>query len=266
MSADVVNRIRRIAVALDASAQSERMLAVAAAIAAAMQAELEGVFVEDAVLLRATGLPFQREFRLTTRGETVPCAERLQRELRAEARRMRQALEQSALRRNCAWSFRVWRGDLEGEILSAASGAELFTLGLIGRFQPLRQRRQPAPANPAAALAIGVLFDGSEGAVRALAAAAELAHGGGAMLRIMLQGSDPEAIAHRREAATALLGDAASAAAFIALPERSAAAPARAVLRTGADVLLAGADNPLLQREILWQSLAALDCPLLVVR
>ena len=182
---------------------------------------------------------------------------------------MRQALEQSAVRLNCTWSFRVWRGDLEAEILSAASDAELFTLGLIGRFQPFRRRKPLVPPHAAAPLVVGVLFDASDGAERALAAALELGQRG-ARLRILLQGRDADTIARHREAAMALLrdapGNATGEAAFIALPERSAAAPAHAVLHTGADVLLAAADNPLLHREILWQSLAALDCPLLVVR
>jgi hypothetical protein len=269
---------RRIAVALDASEQSLRVMAIAADIAAALQAELEGVFVEDAGLLGAVGLPFQREFRLATRGESVIEPERLQRELRAAARWMRQSLEQSAQRLGCSWSFRVWRGDLQAEILSAASGAEMFTLSRIGRFAPFRQRAPARAGGTAggqggtrgvaspAALTLSLLFDGSAGARRALAAAVELAAGGRGELHIILRGADAGELAERRRLALELLGSAAGRTSFILLQGGDADDVAGSMLRSGGDVFLIDAGNRLLQRDSLWKSLAALDCPMLVIR
>ena len=54
----------RILVALDASPQSEAALRAAAELAALLEAELEGLFVEDINLLHLCGLPFGREIRL----------------------------------------------------------------------------------------------------------------------------------------------------------------------------------------------------------
>ena len=54
---------RRIVVALDASSHSHAALAAAVALAGRLQAELQGIFVEDVNLLRLAELPFAREVR-----------------------------------------------------------------------------------------------------------------------------------------------------------------------------------------------------------
>ena len=59
--------VRRILVALDASPHSHAALEEAAALAKPLQAELAGVFVLDAELLRLSALPVARETRLVRR-------------------------------------------------------------------------------------------------------------------------------------------------------------------------------------------------------
>jgi len=259
-------RARRIAVALDASQQSQRVMAIAAGIAAALQAEVEGVFVEDAEMLRAAGLPFLREFRLSTRGEASIDVERLQRELRAGARRVRELLQQSAQSLGCRWSFRVWRGDLEAEILSAASDAEMFALSPIGRFAPFRSQPRASAAAAGGELAASLLFDGSAGALRVLAAAAELVSQGRGALHVILQADNGAEIERLRALATEFLGEAADQTRFVPLVGGEPSAFAEAVLGTGGDLFIIDAQNRLLDRRTLWQSLAALRCPMLIVR
>ena len=84
---------RRIAVILDASGHSYPALELALAVAAGLKAEVEGVFVEDADLLRLAGLPFVRDVRGATLNEEQVTEDRLQRELRGLARQARQSLE-----------------------------------------------------------------------------------------------------------------------------------------------------------------------------
>jgi hypothetical protein len=258
---------RRIAVALDASEHSLHVLGLAAGIAAALEAELEGVFVEDADLLRLAGLPFMREFRLATLGEEAVDAERLQRELRATARRVRETLEDSARRLGVTCSFRVWRGDLQAEILSAALDAEMFTLSRIGRFAPLRRQAGPShPPRPAGELVVDVLFDGGDGATRALAAAAELAAGHKAGLSVILQASTDEEIEKLRGQAVAQLGAKGETTRFMTLPDSHAQALADAVAQTGGDVVVIDVGNSVLDQRNPWQSLGALDCPVIIIR
>jgi hypothetical protein len=270
---------RRIAVALDASEQSIRVMGLAAVIAAALQAELEGVFIEDAGLLRAVGLPFTREFRLTTRVEAAVDVQQLERELRAAARYARSSLEQSARRLGCSWSFRVWRGDLEAEILSAAGNAEMFTLSLLGRFAPLRGRSFGGASAVATAtgasdagratgegLVISILFNHSAGAARALGAAGKLASGRPAKLYVILQGRDEADSEALRRAALEILGDAGADARFRSLGGSDARAIEEMVMQTGGDLFLVDSENRLLDRRTLWQSLKSVHCPVLIVR
>jgi len=124
---------RRVLVALDASQNSLTALKAAAELAALMQAELQGVFVEDINLLRLAGLPFVQEIGLysaTQRPFDGPTAER---EFRVLADQMRRAVAQAAVSARVNWSFQIARGNVEQELLTAASAAELMTLGRVGR-------------------------------------------------------------------------------------------------------------------------------------
>lgn len=259
---------RRIAVALDASPSSQHSLGLIAAIAAALDAELEGIFVEDTELLRTAGLPFLREIRLASLCESVLDAERLGRELRAAARRVRAQLERSATERGLAWSFRVWRGDLEAEILGAALDAEWFALGRIGRFAPLPRlgRKQPPSHARPGALRVGVLQTGGEATARALAIALELARRGTAEPILILQAEDASAMARLREQVMARLGAAGALASLLTLQSVEPARLAAMVRASRIDLMILEETNPLLAKTALWSSLETLGCPVVIGR
>ena len=258
---------RRIAVALDASAHGQHLLDLAAAVASLLEAELEGVFVEDTPLIHSAGLPFVRELRRTTLEESALDVPRLQRELRVAARRVRETLEQSARTHGLACSFRVWRGDLGAEILAAGVDAELFALGRIGRFAPVWKRTPSVSmGRPPEGLTIGVLFDGSESAARALATAAELAYRNRAAVCVILQARGGEASQALRERASAVLSGSESS--IQALDQDAAASwdLTGAFAGKRIDLLIVDATNPLLAAPNLWQTLESIDCPLLIQR
>lgn len=258
---------RRIAVALDASEHSRRALQIAAGIAAALEAEIEGVFVEDADLFRLAGLPFLRELRQASVKEDALDVERLQWEMRALARQTRQSLEQSARRYGVTWTFRVWRGNIESEILNASLEAEMFALGRIGNFAPFRLQPKPTERSVGEGqVAVGILFNGGDASIRTLAAAAELAGRQPAPVTVLLQGADSGAIDKLQAQAKVLLGKLREKVGFLPLRAANAARLAQAVRHTGSDLLMVDADNPLLDRRVLWQCLQALNCPVLVVR
>jgi nucleotide-binding universal stress UspA family protein len=260
-------RMRRIAVALDASPHSLRGLAIAAGIAAALNAELEGVFVEDTELLRPAGLPFLREFRIATLRENPLDSERLERDLRAAARGVRAQLERSAAAYGLTWSFRVWRGDLEAEILRAALDAELFALARIGRFAPLRRRPRPAPPLGAlGGLVVGVLYTAGEGAERALAIGMELRMRHAADLVVILQPQAPADAAILQTRAVEQLGSNREHTRLVAIGGPDATGLAAAVRDFGIDLLILDETNPILGRTSLWTSLEALGCPIVIGR
>lgn len=266
-AADPAGRIRRIAVALDASPHSLQGLALAAGIAAALNAELEGVFVEDTELLRLAGLPFLRELRIATLCESALDVDRLQRELRAAARGVRERLERTAGELGVAWSFRVWRGDLEAEILGAALDAELFALGRIGRFAPLRRRPRPTAPKPTHdGLLLGVLYSGSKGSTRALSIALELGIRHAASLVVILQPATSADTATLRNRALEQLGPVREQTRLVSLEATDSAALAATVRNLGMDLLILDETNPLLARASLWTSLETLGCPVVIGR
>jgi nucleotide-binding universal stress UspA family protein len=120
---------RRILVALDASPESLAALDHAASLAARLQAELEGLFVEDEDLLNLARQPFAREVsRLTNIARSLNQAT-LEEDLRNQAALARRALRQKAEALRLRWSFRVVRGRLEGVIQSASASADLVAMG-----------------------------------------------------------------------------------------------------------------------------------------
>jgi nucleotide-binding universal stress UspA family protein len=131
-------RIQRILVALDASSQSRPALETAAELASRLGAELIGLFVEDINVLRVAELPFAMEvgpFSALSRRLQVP---ELERQFRAQAALMRRALAAIAERMGVPWDFRIARGTVALEILSAEAEADLVIVGK-GRW-PMRRR------------------------------------------------------------------------------------------------------------------------------
>ncbi len=121
--------VRRILVALDASEHSLAALDAAAAMAARMHAELAGLYVEDADLLRAVSLPFARELSAYGGSHRAVSSASMERTLRARATRIRRTLEAAAERAGVEWSFRTARGRVATELLSAAEGADMLVVG-----------------------------------------------------------------------------------------------------------------------------------------
>lgn len=260
-------RVRRVAVALDASPQGSGDLALATGIAVALNAELEVVFVEDTELLRLAGLPFLREVRTFTQGECRLDAERLQRELRAVARRIRSHLERSAQELGVSWSFRVWRGDPQVDLLGAAIDAELLALGRLARMAP--PWRRPRSTHPLVSLAqprLGAVYTGTDASARALALASELAAQQHARLLVILQPSRPDQGAQLRSEVLEQLGARGEDALVIRLEGTDAAQLAAAARAAGVDLLILDEANPLLSAEGRWNTLQTLACRVLIGR
>jgi nucleotide-binding universal stress UspA family protein len=91
-------KITRILVAVDASPLSLAALEAAAELAASLQAELLGLYIEDINLLRAADSPFAREVGHFSGSIRDLDSQRLQRQLRSQANRVRRRLSQLAER------------------------------------------------------------------------------------------------------------------------------------------------------------------------
>ncbi len=189
----------RIVVALDASPQSQVALRAAARLAATLQAELLGLFVEDANLFHLCNSPFCREIGLRTAVVRQLESHTVERQLRVLAAEMRRSLARVAGDTQVRWSFQVARGAVEQELLGAAEDALLLSLGRTGgragkRVGSTTRAIVEQTHRPLLILdkydrltqPLIILYNGSASADRALALAARLTARAGQALSVLI--------------------------------------------------------------------------------
>jgi len=200
--------IRSIAVALDCSPHSRASLVAAAEMASRLRAELIGIFVEDINLLHMAGLPFVEEVRRYSAKTGKLDPDQLERLLRLQARQACEMLQQTAEALTIRHTFRVLRGMVPEELMSAAPEADILVLGRSGRSPSCRKglgstartalnegKKTMLLMRPGVTAAEGpllVLYDGSEGSMRALEVALEIA-GPESILHLIVTNPAPDA-------------------------------------------------------------------------
>jgi len=274
--------IRRILVALDASTDSLAALDAAAKLAARVQAELVGLFVEDVNLLRLAGLPFTRELRFPSLDPMTQ--EKMEQALRLQASQARRALAKAAEIRAVRWSFQVVRGHVTPELLAAALSADLVTLGRASRphkhpsrlgstAQALAQQaphsilltQQPIKEDRPVLLT----YDGSNMAQKALSVAFYLAQAHQLPLTILLPDNadhDHTALVARASHWLAQQSPPLATVQFVPLSQPDALHLIKTIHQEGGGTLVLGGPESLLKAEAIQALLDRLDCPILVVR
>ena len=121
-------RARRIVVGLDSRLRTDAALGALAALAAEMEAELIGLFVEDVDLLHLAALPFAREVGFPSATRRDLDVARMERSFEALANELRRACEAVLKSSSVNWSFRVARGSRAEQLLSAATETGAPTL------------------------------------------------------------------------------------------------------------------------------------------
>ena len=248
--------MRRIAVTLDACQVSSSTLEEAVLLAARMGAQLEGIFVEDIDLIQLAELPFLREVRSVSRSEIAINLTRMEQELRVLARRAERLLGEHAARQNVSWSFRIWRGSIDTELLTADTDADVFALIRMGTTL----------ARPATTKAVSVVFTGTDASMRALETAMSLTTDPYKELTILLPAENEAEAMRLQELATRQLDEQAANADFIPLKDGSLNDVLEVLADSNSAVLIVERDNKLLQAPSLRRSLNNLNCPLLIVR
>jgi nucleotide-binding universal stress UspA family protein len=273
--------IRRILVALDASLHSLAALEAASELADALKAELVGIFVEDVNLLHLAGLPFAREVRYLSGVDRPLDSPSMERELRIQAEQVRQTLAGVARRRQIQWSFRVVRGQVTTELLTAAQEADLLALGRASWALTRRVRlgttaravvaQAPRPVlllqhGHAICPPVQLVYDGSPAARRALATAARMALITGGHLTVMVVADALEVAQRLQEEIDGHLQGQQIEGHYRQLVKPRAAELAQALYMAGGGTLVISADNPILEGEGLPTLLDAIDCLVFLVR
>jgi nucleotide-binding universal stress UspA family protein len=273
--------VKRILVALDASAHSLSALEAATALAARMRAELLGVFVEDINLLRLSALPFARELVYGSDTARQMSSSGMERTLKAQAERIRRQLEAAAEKMQVRWSFRVARGEIISEVLAVAPEADMLILGKAGRsLRPAGQMGSIARAVSQQAKCtvmllrqgawvdkpVVVLFDGSPLGRRALSMAAHLAQEDDKNLVVLISSADVDQRARLQRQADELLVARGIHARFVPLVRDSAEEIARRVSEADGKVLVLGAATAGETAGVRERLLDKIDAPVLLVR
>lgn len=177
--------IRRILLALSGAGEELASIDAAADLAAALEAELTALFVEDIDLLRACRLPSMWEMGRHSAQLRQMQADSTVRLLQAAARRTEQALHRAAEARSLRYSFRILQGKPLHTLLAQAASLDLVVLGRRAAVVTA----QPRP--------MAVLFDGSMAAAATLAVGLRLARAAGRPCLVLVLAADAQTYRER---------------------------------------------------------------------
>jgi hypothetical protein len=258
--------IRRLTVVLHDKPQSQRLLELGARVASQLQAELEGVFVEDAALYRLTGLPFLRELKRDSFTEEPLDATRLVKEWRAMARLARQALESSANRAGLSWSFRVWRGEFDSDLQELALESPMLLLGRLNTPTPSRYpTAKKAGTLATSPLKLGVILEDGKRAEQLLEAVSELSRKPDIQLILfLLPGSMPASDTAMAQRLAEI--DPQHHNILLPLSDKDPANLTIHLKAAACDLLMISESSELLQGQTMRQRLKGLPYPVVVVR
>jgi hypothetical protein len=233
---------RRILVALDVSQDSLAALEAAADMAASLEADLVGLFIEDIDLLNTAALPFTRQVGTISR-EPMPLETAdVERAFKAQAAALRRRLAQFERDRRLHWELRIERDRRAAALAKSTQPGDLVALADPQRSVDLtmfscsvlllgQARRDSAP--------IAVIADGSEAGRPALATAAMLAARQRVPLLVLVL-AESGAQAAERERQTAALLPSGLAASFRQIAPPSAAAVIGALRANRAQLCVCG--------------------------
>ena len=254
----------RVLVAMDGSAYGLAAVEAAVHLAAELGAEVLGLFVEDANLLRLAGLPVAREVPLSCAAPRSLDPLAMERLLRAQADQVRQALAEAAARVGVAWSFRVARGHVVRASLETAADLDLVVLGKENSA-PQAPPPRFAPRARASACPLLLVFDGSPSSRRALDTAAHLARTMDCQVVVVIETGDEDCEELTRRA-TQPLEQAGVAVSVQPAVLRSAAQLIGEARRTKAKLVLLSRCSDLLDEATLELLVNELDCPVALVQ
>ncbi len=279
-------RFRRILMAVDSTPENLFTIESVANLAARLEAELLGLFVEDIDLLRLAEHPEASAVSLLSAGRQHLTLGTVQQALRAQAARGRRAVEEAAARRRVRSSFQVRRGRVATEVLALAEDADLVIVGWsTGGFPgPSLNHRRP-PGTTARAVAAGAsgsvlvlrhrvafkgpvlaVYDGSADAARVITAAIQLADREGAGMEIVLATGDAVEAGRWRLTLEKELRGHRLPVRFVSMPDADLDRLCRTAQRDHATVMVLGAASPLLDGVGTADLFERIDCSVLLVR
>jgi len=277
--AETALEIRRILLALDASPGSLAALDAAVELAAKIEAELSGVFVEDEELVRMAESPFARQILYPSATEGTVTRASVEREMKSQSERARRALEEAAQKAHVRWSFRTVRGQVTRELANAAGTGDVLAVGRVSWHEARSAHRVGSTAFELAAsnvplllvvrqaprptFRVAVYYDGSPSGTRALLTAAQFARAAAGSAVVLLAAPDASGEAALRENAEALLKPTGLAIRYRRIASAGEASLLDALRAERPGMLIMASRAPFRKRESLEKLLAEIDTPVL---
>jgi hypothetical protein len=271
----------RVIAALDASCHDAAALTTAVEVAARLDVEVTGLFIEDVNLIRLAALPMVRHIAIGSAAAAPFNVEQLEADLRTLAARAAAELESAAARQGVKWSFRVVRGLPAAELTTATMTYDLLVVGatraLAGVPSRLGSPLQAAvrragrsilhvPRRMTLTRPLIVLSTGSKLTLRTLAAATHLVGAATREFAVLLAGV-PTGTARAADQIAAALAAQGYRSRIRQVGELTTAQLTRAVRESGSDVLIVAADLPGVEEDAALEDLmAGAPCPILIVR
>ncbi len=245
--------MQRLLLALDALNCEAARIEAAAALASALGAELETLFVEDDDLYAAAALPITQEISSGSARERELSSGGLESALRAISREAESRVRSALARAQLRGGFRVARGSRSATLGEASEGTDVLLLPAARTVVRLRIRTQAAPK------IFAICGPGPAGA-RTIALATRLAQTTHQALELVCAGEPGSAAGQipERNGLHAIRHDFAAAAPLAQLLD--------AVDKRSGNTLLVATDIPAAtDRAALLEQLSALRCEVLLV-
>jgi nucleotide-binding universal stress UspA family protein len=272
--------IRRILLALEAGNGDQASMEAASRLAAQLDAELHGLFVEDINLIRLAELPFAREIGFTSATTRQLQAADIERSLRSQALRAQQSLATCAARLQVRWTFQVARGEVSATVTKAALQADLVVVAhglrqiqsgylpslLEGAFESIVCPLLVLPPSSAVTPPVAVLFDGSPQSVRALQLAAQLGARDNHEFRLYVVASGPKQSAQLEAQAMAEMKDSGVQIQVRQLAMTGPSELASILNRAGVATLFLAADSPVAKPGLLRKFLDRIHGAVFLIR
>lgn len=274
-------RIGRVLVAIDSSTESLHALEAAAQLAAHMQVDIQGLFVENPNLMRLEELNSSRRIHLPQGFGGQIEQGSIQRELEAHASRARDLLGELSEQLQLHWDFQVERGSMRTKLAEASGDTDLVVVESEGRIVRSAMRLEASTRRAAESVdrpvlylqhgvraieSIVAVYDGSPQAERVLDAAVNLMAAPLSMLTVVLSAESREDADALREQAEQSIGSAGVRAHFRRVSPERVEWLGRALREFHGDILIHSAGGPMLEHNDVQDVLDEVSCPVLLIR
>ncbi|HKL19976.1 MAG TPA: universal stress protein [Halalkalibaculum sp.] len=270
--------VREILVAIDTSTHSQAALEAAVALAKTMEANLQGLFVQDEVWQKLSKLPSTSTINTLT-GNVLPLeSETLEDHINLLRNRLRRKMEFLSRRNKVTYSWSSMQGKVEDKILEASENADLITIGLKGKSASRKRIGSSARTiikkadKPVLILKEGlhlgttltVVYDASEESQKGIRLALKIAKKNNSSLKVLVVDNNPEVLDQRSKELESLLEGAQISVNVELMKNTDLGSFLNTINQQHSGLLIIPKNQPLLSKSF-ETILLHINCPLLMV-